>query len=218
LINRATDQKTAFFLQINHVVSRTLVMGGLAAMGVGMSASIVSAYSHRRHVSDPVTGKPIPIILFPTQITPILTAVAQSHVLHAYGESTRQQFGQTETITQQHFLAAVWKVTAARMAMASMQVLIDCCGAQGLFEINQLTTMLVSTSLSNSLAYSSTNYFRLIFVALRLLKAISKLLRSSLRLMSSLVALKCQIPLTTHHSWLDTNKVSSLNSWVFWLA
>jgi acyl-CoA oxidase len=143
---RAADQKAAFFRQIDRVVCGTLIMGGVAAMHLPMSTAIAASYFQRRHVSDPISRKPTPIIEFPNQSTFILLAIAQIHVLNAYGEHTRQRFGLCKLAVQRHFLAAVWKITAARMVMTSMQTLIDGCGAQGLFEVNQLTTILASIS------------------------------------------------------------------------
>jgi acyl-CoA oxidase len=142
-IARAEDQSAAFFENIDRVIVGTLLMGRLAVIALSTSAAIASMYSRRRHVSDPVSGKPIPIISIPTQAAPVVTAVAQAHVLRAFGDAARKIFVDSRNQMESHFIAAVWKVTAARMSMASIQLHINRCGAQGLFEVNQMTTMLV---------------------------------------------------------------------------
>jgi acyl-CoA oxidase len=140
---RAEDQTAAFFEHIDRVIVGTLLMGRMAVLPISTSATIASMYSRRRHVSDPVSGKPIPIISFPTQAAPVAVAVAQAHVLRVFGDTARKIFVDSENQAERHFIAAVWKVTTARMAIASIQTHIDRCGAQGLFEVNQMTTMLV---------------------------------------------------------------------------
>jgi acyl-CoA oxidase len=141
--HRAPNQKAAFFELISRVIVGTLSMGTFAVLALRQCSVIAARYSQRRRVAHPISGAPTPIVAFITQATPVLMAVAQGAVLDAFADAAQAQFVASPHGTERHLLAAIFKVTTTRMGAATIQTLIDRCGAQGLFEVNQMTTVLV---------------------------------------------------------------------------
>jgi acyl-CoA oxidase len=136
---RAVDQKAAFFGNISRVVTGTLCMGTFSLSALRISANVAAKYSMRRVVTDATTGSMVPIFSFITQSLPVMTAIAQAQVLSAYANATHAIFTNEKTPHDvRHLVAAVFKVTTTRMASATLRILEDRCGAQGLFGVNQI--------------------------------------------------------------------------------
>ena len=95
----------------------------------------------RRHVVD-ASGVSKPIISFQTQKQPILTAVAQAFVLQAMHKQAVTWFMDPSLDPRvRHAVATVYKVAMIQTAQTANLTLGDRCGAQGLFEANQLPAM-----------------------------------------------------------------------------
>jgi acyl-CoA oxidase len=91
------------------------------------------------------TSKPIPIITFPTQQWPILYGVALSFVLEAWYKEVTSLINETRLDRQvQHGLAIAVKTVVGRSFLSSAEAIAERCGAQGLFENNFLSRILVS--------------------------------------------------------------------------
>ncbi|KAJ8073143.1 hypothetical protein PM082_020011 [Marasmius tenuissimus] len=135
--------RAVFYKNINRVVIGSLSMGAMGVTAMRVATYIAASYSLRRKVSDGPNGLQRAIITFSTQHIPILTAMAQSLVLMKFSEAARTLFVQLEGgfFTPQHFIAAVFKATAMRFALSIPMVLGDRCGAQGLFEANQMSAL-----------------------------------------------------------------------------
>ena len=118
-------------------------MGTLGINGMRMAAFIAAKYSQRRTVWDAFKRSPRPIISFSTQYLPILTGIAQTYVMDAFGHASRERFAGAQDLVMRHFVAAVFKTTVMKLASEVIYGLGDRCGAQGLFEVNQLSVMLV---------------------------------------------------------------------------
>ena len=83
-----------------------------------------------------------PIISFQTQKQPILTAIAQSFVLQELHKRAVTWFMDPSLdFSVRHAIATVHKVTMIQTALRANFALGDRCGAQGLFEANQLPAM-----------------------------------------------------------------------------
>jgi hypothetical protein len=97
-----------------------------------------------------MSGISKPIMSFQTQKQPILIAVAQAFVLEAMHKQAVEWFMDPALDPRvRHAVATVHKVAMIQAAQAANFVLGDRCGAQGLFEANQLSAMHVC-SLSSS--------------------------------------------------------------------
>lgn len=124
-------------------MSGTLSMGAFAVASLRAGAYVAAKYSLRRHVSDAVTGTKRPIISFSTQYIPITKAISQALVLQCFAEWAHGRFTQSG-FTDRHLTAAIFKTTVFRHNKEALLTLGDRCGAQGLFEVNQLAGTFVS--------------------------------------------------------------------------
>ncbi|KAJ7929607.1 acyl-CoA dehydrogenase NM domain-like protein [Mycena leptocephala] len=122
---KPTDLRTAFFANIARVAVGTIAIGSLGLPALQVSAFIAAKYSNRRIIVD-AEGTRKPIMAFQTQKIPILTALAQSFVMKAFHDKAVSIFCQTGL----DHACATGNLTLG-----------DRCGAQGLFEVNQLTAM-----------------------------------------------------------------------------
>jgi len=81
----------------------------------------------------------VPIIRFRTQQLPILHAVAQTIVLDAYGKDAVRRFLQPNLDPRvRHGIAAALKAAMVQHCQSTLYALSERCGAQGLFEHNQI--------------------------------------------------------------------------------
>ncbi|KAJ7652808.1 acyl-CoA dehydrogenase NM domain-like protein [Mycena polygramma] len=140
-MNEASDTKSAFAHNIFRVIVGTLSMGALALSSMRIASYIGATYSVRRHVIDSSTGQPKAIIAFSTQKTTILTAIAQTLVMEACCLKAHHLFTSAKNVLQKHFIAAIFKVTVVQHHISILPILGDRCGAQGLFEVNQISTL-----------------------------------------------------------------------------
>jgi alkylation response protein AidB-like acyl-CoA dehydrogenase len=114
-----------------------------------VASYIATRYSQRRHVTDP-SGISKPIISFQTQKQPILAALAQAFVLEAMHKQTVAWFMDPALDPRvRHAVATVHKVALIPTAQAANLTLGDRCGAQGLFQANQLPEMHVCSLFSS---------------------------------------------------------------------
>ncbi|KAI0259309.1 hypothetical protein BC834DRAFT_636721 [Gloeopeniophorella convolvens] len=135
------DIRAAFFRNIYRVAVGTIALSSLGMLSLQVASYIAARYSLRRTVVDP-SGVPRPILEFHTQKTPILTALAQSFVLHEMHEQCVAWFCDPSLDPRvRHAVATVHKVAMIQTAQEANFALGDRCGAQGLFEANQLSAM-----------------------------------------------------------------------------
>lgn len=99
---------------------------------------VAGRYSLRRTVTSK-NGEPAPIIEFRTQQSPILHTLAQAFVFEAYAEEAVQCFTNTNLdVRVRHGIAASAKAVMVHHCQRSLYDLTERCGAQGLFEYNQI--------------------------------------------------------------------------------
>ncbi|GJJ05964.1 hypothetical protein Clacol_000151 [Clathrus columnatus] len=141
-LEKPRDTRESFFQNIQRVVVGTLSMGASAIAALRIGCYIGIAYSLRRQVNDTSTRTMRPISSFSTQYIPLLTSVAQTMVFSALCQEAYEYFVDPSTSpTQKHFVAAIFKTTVFRHAAEILLQLGDRCGAQGLFEVNQLLAL-----------------------------------------------------------------------------
>ena len=157
-LKKPVDSRGAFFSKIYRVAIGTIALSSLGIPSLQIASYIASRYSQRRHVVD-AGGIPKPIISFQTQKQPILTAVAQSFVLQAMHKQAVEWFmDPTLDPRVRHAVATVHKVAMIQAAQLANLTLGDRCGAQGLYEANQLSAMHVRY-LSATLLYATHTLF-----------------------------------------------------------
>lgn len=138
---KSADPRASFFAKIYRVAVGTIALSSLGIASLQVAAYIAARYSQRRQVVD-ANGTSKPIISFQTQKQPVLSAVAQAFVLQAMHKQTVEWFVDPSVDPRvRHAVATVHKVTMIRTAQAANFTLGDRCGAQGLFETNQLSAM-----------------------------------------------------------------------------
>jgi hypothetical protein len=130
------DQKRLdYLLAIWRVAIGSLALSATTIPGLARAAFTVAMYSKRRRV-----GAGIPVILFKTQYTPILTAFAQSLVLAEFYNATTGIFRDASIdFRVRHGIATCFKTVALRHMMDAGLALSERCGAQGLFNYNGIS-------------------------------------------------------------------------------
>ena len=157
-IKRPRDPRASFFGKIYRVAIGTIALSSLGVPSLQVGSYIAARYSLRRHVVD-ANGVSKPIISFQTQKQPILTAVAQSFVLQAMHKRAVSWFMDHSLDPRvRHAIATVHKVAMIQTAQWANLALGDRCGAQGLFEANQLPAMHVRKYYSNHLLLMPLSY------------------------------------------------------------
>lgn len=138
------DDRKQFFDSVYRIIVGTMSLSGTAMSSLKMGAYVAGRYSQRRKVTDAFTGSLTPIISFPTQQYPILSALSQAIVFESfYKKSTRLFDDRSKGLSVRHCIAAITKATIAKHCCASLIALGDRCGAQGIFEVNQFSVQYV---------------------------------------------------------------------------
>lgn len=142
-LERPASPRMALTQSMWRVVCGTLAIGSLVLPIMKAYATIGALYSVRRHVGPP--NARVPILSFRTQQIPLVTLVAQTHVMQAFVNWASKQFSDTSLdFRVRHAIAGILKATIVSHANAGGIAMSDRCGVQGLFAHNQLTTMHVS--------------------------------------------------------------------------
>ncbi|KAL0952494.1 hypothetical protein HGRIS_006757 [Hohenbuehelia grisea] len=140
-IERPADPRTTFFANIFRVAVGTIAIGSQGMSALQMGAYIAAKYSARRTVISS-SGERVPILEFRTQKIPILTALAQAHVMVALHHRIIEIFalpGLSNHI--RHGIGSILKVVMMNHSRGALMELSERMGAQGLFEFNQISSM-----------------------------------------------------------------------------
>jgi len=151
-IDNTDDKRTSFFRQISRVS-----VGGLALSLVNVPALKAGAYlaytfSQQRTVINPTSQLAVPVLSFPTQYGPIISAAAHATVMEAAGRRTIaifQQRGVSESLRQA--LVGIFKATATYATQRHLSELTDRCGWRGLFSFNKISELQLALK-GNSIA------------------------------------------------------------------
>lgn len=128
-----------FAQSIWRVAVGSIALTGIALSAMGIYCRIGALYSIRRTVTAS-DGSSIPILHFRTQQIPILTATAQFFVLQAFFRWATALFSFSDLDPQiRHGIAACAKAAIVQHSLAAALSISERCGAQGLFEMNQMS-------------------------------------------------------------------------------
>ncbi|KAI0372497.1 acyl-CoA oxidase [Pilatotrama ljubarskyi] len=124
----------------------SLSLAAMVAPGLKMAAYIGATYSLRRTVeSGARRGERVPIISFRTQQLPILHALAQGFVLEAFFWRATAWLADAVPVEEKIYLRnAICTIVKATMIghwRRTGITIVDRCGAQGMFDHNQLFPM-----------------------------------------------------------------------------
>ncbi|KAH8085460.1 putative acyl-CoA oxidase [Cristinia sonorae] len=137
-LEKPHDLRQNFLDVIWRVGVGSLALSNLTIAALRASVYVAGKYSIRRTVTG-TDGKPMPIIAFRTQQIPILHTLAQTFVLDAYGKDAAQRFVQPDLDPRvRHGIAATLKAVMVQHCQSDLYSLAERCGAQGLFEHNQI--------------------------------------------------------------------------------
>ncbi|TCD66582.1 hypothetical protein EIP91_001139 [Steccherinum ochraceum] len=139
-LQKPADMRLNFMKVIWRVTVGSLALSNQVLTVIRVSAYIAGRYSLRRTVTGP-GGKPMPIISFRTQQLPIFHALAQAKVLDAYAKDSAQRFSSPDADLDprvRYGIAAAFKAVMMQHCQSSLFTLAERCGAQGLFEYNQI--------------------------------------------------------------------------------
>ncbi|KAI0790862.1 acyl-CoA dehydrogenase NM domain-like protein [Abortiporus biennis] len=118
----------------------TIAVACLAVPFMKCCATIGAKFSLRRRVGPP--GNTRPIIQFRTQQIPVLTAISQVYVLQSYAQLSTNIFRDTDLdIRIRHGIATILKAVMTQLCFSSARLISDRCGAQGLYEHNQMNVL-----------------------------------------------------------------------------
>ncbi|KAF5578571.1 acyl dehydrogenase NM domain protein [Fusarium subglutinans] len=137
-LERPTSMRDNFFHQIARIAPGTLAMSMIMIPALKLVTYITGKYSLRRTVG--VANKTrIPIICFRTQQMPILHALAQLAVMTPFANKCIEWFKDTSFKPQvRQGFAVILKAVFIQMAQRSIPEMVERCGAQGLFQHNQI--------------------------------------------------------------------------------
>ncbi|KAL4250713.1 hypothetical protein ABKN59_005494 [Abortiporus biennis] len=117
-----------------------LALGCFAVPAMELCAAISTKYSIRRLVGPP--GQQRPIMQFRTQQIPILTTTAQAAVLKAFAKQTIGVLRNMDIdFGLRYSLAIITKAVLMKYSLTSARQISERCGAQGLFEHNQISVI-----------------------------------------------------------------------------
>ncbi|KAF8829993.1 hypothetical protein HHX47_DHR2000110 [Lentinula edodes] len=138
-LEESTDVRGDFLKSIWRISTGGLALslGTVSFLSVGVY--IAGKYSLRRTVSGPEKGSKMPIIGFRTQQLPILHGLAQVHVLQAFSKFAIPLFRDRNLhMYVRHGISTIFKATALQHCQSTLLALEERCGAQGLFNYNQI--------------------------------------------------------------------------------
>ncbi|KAF9883768.1 hypothetical protein FE257_002834 [Aspergillus nanangensis] len=137
-LQKPMDLRESFHSTIWRVSVGTLALATTLVPILKRSAFVAGKYSLRRHVNRPPNGSQ-PIVSFRTQHGPILHALAQVAVYEHYTDETVCNFVDMRLdIRVRQGIAAAFEAVLANDVQSSLFALSERCGAQGLFEYNNI--------------------------------------------------------------------------------
>lgn len=138
------DLRQNFLQVIWRVGVGSLAFSNLTIAALKTSSYIAGRYSLRRTVNAS-NGSPVPIITFRAQQSPIIHGLAQVFVLDAFGKRVAAEFTNPKVDPRvRHGVAATLKAVLMQHSQNIFQVVAGRCGAQGLFEFDQIMESQVS--------------------------------------------------------------------------
>ncbi|KAK7685063.1 hypothetical protein QCA50_011900 [Cerrena zonata] len=139
---KVDDERAHFLKMIWRVGIGSLSLTSTVPAVLKLAAYITATYSKRRCVTGP-RNQLIPIISFRTQQIPILHAMAQGFVLDSFYQQATKWFSEIspDNVDERNAIAAIVKATMIGHWRRTGCTLADRCGAQGMFDCNQITSL-----------------------------------------------------------------------------
>ena len=146
-LDKPSDERQNFFDCISRVGVGAIAVSVIAIPALSLATHVAARYSFRRTVTSPY-GTQVPIWSFRTQQIPILQALARFFVMKAYALEVTTLFSEQTNKPGSDprvraGIAAALKACVMQQCQASVLALTERCGAQGLFEENQLISLQV---------------------------------------------------------------------------
>jgi acyl-CoA oxidase len=116
----------------------------MALASLKLAGVVGFLYSQKRKVVEHHSGRMQPILSFQSQKIPVMTALAQAVVLDPFRDWSIRTFMSTSDPAVRQSIAAIAKVIINTLTHSGLLAVGDRCGAQGLFEVNQLSVCFVS--------------------------------------------------------------------------
>lgn len=138
-----SDHKKQFQEILNRVAIGSMILTSCIVPGLKIAAYVGTKYSQRRHVMN-ASGARIPIISFRTQQIPILYALAQGYVMDAFFKHATSVFVSAKDPRVRNAITTIVKAVMFHHWRRTGATIADRCGAQSMFEFNQLVPMDVS--------------------------------------------------------------------------
>lgn len=133
-----TNMRLNFLAAIWRVGVGTLALSTSMIPMLKRGLYVAGKYSLRRTVQGS-HNKPMTIIGFRTQQRPILHALAQVYVFDAYAEDSARLYVDSRIEKPvRHGIGTVLKAVVNQATQSSLYSLAERCGAQGLFEYNNI--------------------------------------------------------------------------------
>lgn len=152
LIAKPGDLRSVFLGQTHRLAVGSLALSLLNIPALKAGAYLAYTFSQKRMVTNPASNAPVPILSFPTQYGPIISATAHASVMEAAGRSAIGVFkesGVPELL--RHGMACLFKATATYATQRHLSELTERCGWRGMFAFNKISELQLAMK-GNSIA------------------------------------------------------------------
>jgi acyl-CoA oxidase len=137
------DHRQCFLMYIWRIAVGTLSLSMIAVPSLKILSTIAYRYSKRREIGTLENRQPI--WSFRTQQLPIISAIATAGILEAFTNWATTVFADSSLDMRiRHAVATCTKAVLVSSHQTMNQLVSDRCGAQGLFEYNQMATQHVN--------------------------------------------------------------------------
>lgn len=133
-----------FFMSLQRISVGAMTLASTTIPALQIATHIALQYSLRRKLQRH-SDTPIPILQLRTQQLPVYTALAQCYILKAFHQHAVQEFLTESDPRVQHGISTCVKAVMLQHCQASLLALSERCGAQGLFNYNQIVRFHVGT-------------------------------------------------------------------------
>jgi acyl-CoA oxidase len=151
-LKKAGDKRSSFFEEIHRVSVGSLAISLANIPALKAASYLAYTFSRRRLVTDPTSKLPVPILSFPTQYGPIISAAAHGAVMESAGRVSIGVF-QTPGVPDilRAALTCIFKATITYSTQRYLSELTDRCGWRGLYAHSRISEIQLSLK-GNSIA------------------------------------------------------------------
>ncbi|KAI0818486.1 acyl-CoA dehydrogenase NM domain-like protein [Trametes gibbosa] len=139
-LDKPADLHANLMAIVERITIGTIALSCIALPFLQAHTTIGTLYSLRRQIGSPTSRTPI--LTFRTQQAPILAAAANTYVMQALQRWSIKQFCDKRLDGRvRHGIAAIFKAVMVQHSQQAAMGISERCGAQGLFNHNQMTTL-----------------------------------------------------------------------------